>query len=242
MPAEIADQRRDRSVVDIVAGGERPLDSHSPRPPAAPGPPRPEHRSRRWYSGLGMASIRARSASPPGRSNMARSRRPYFSVIGVPTGRREHGLDPRRRDVRHDPVEALAVEVHHPQHLAELRHHRIDQRLPDRALVELGVAHQRDVTTRPRHLEVAADVAVGQRAPDRGGGPDADRAGREVHRVRVLGAARVALQPVEGPELGQVGRVQPAHQVVDGVQHRRGMRLHRHPILRPQTTRSTAPS
>jgi len=39
------------------------------------------HRSRRWYSGLGISSIRRRSASPPGRANSSSSRWPYFRVI-----------------------------------------------------------------------------------------------------------------------------------------------------------------
>jgi len=67
--------------------------------------------------------------------------------------------------------------------------------------------------------------------------PDADRAGGVVHRVRVrvLGPARVALQPAELTQRGQVGLVhQLAEQVVDRMQHRRGMRLHRDPVTRRQ--------
>ena len=52
-------------------------------------------------------------------------------------------------DVGHDAVERLAVEVDDPQHLAEPRDDRVDERLPDRALVELGVAEQRDLRGRP---------------------------------------------------------------------------------------------
>ena len=57
----------------------------------------------------------------------------------------EHRTDPPGGDVRHDPVERLAIEVDDPQHLAEPRDHRVHERLPDRTLVELGVTDKRDV-------------------------------------------------------------------------------------------------
>ena len=76
-------------------------------------------------------------------------------------------------------------------------HHRVGDRLPARALVELGVADQRDLAPADRHVEVAGDVAVGERAPDRRGGAEADRAGRVVDRVGVLRARRVGLQAAE---------------------------------------------
>ncbi len=145
----------------------------------------------------------------------------------LPAGGLEHRLDAAGGDVGDDPVERLAVEVDHPHQLAQRGDHRVDQRLPDRALVELGVADQRDLAPGARRLEVAGDVAVGDRAPDRRRRADPDRAGREVDGVGVLGAARVALQPAEGAQLGQVGAVEPTEQVVDRVQDGRRVRLHR---------------
>ena len=85
----------------------------------------------------------------------------------LPPRRLEHAGEPARRDVRDDAIQRLAVEIDDPQHLAEVRDHRVDQRLPDRALVELGVADQRDLPTALRHVEVPGDVAVRERAPDR---------------------------------------------------------------------------
>ncbi len=144
----------------------------------------------------------------------------------VPAGRLEHRLQPPGRDVRHDAVERLAVEVDDPHHLAELAHHRVRDRLPARALVELGVPDQRDLAAADRDVEVAGGVAVRDRAPDRRGGAEPDRAGRVVDRVRVLRPRRVGLQPAVLPQRREVRAVEPAEQVVERVQDGRRVRLH----------------
>ena len=170
--------------------------------------------------------MRARSAS------QALQPRPVLDHLDVPAGRLEHRRQPAGRDVRHHAVERLAVEVDDPHHLAELGHHRVGDRLPDRALVQLGVADQRDLAAADRHVEVAGHVAVRERAPDRRRRADADRAGRVVDRVGVLRARRVGLQPAELAQRRQVLAVEPAQQVVDRVQDRRRVRLHAHPVGR----------
>ena len=137
----------------------------------------------------------------------------------LPAGGGEHALQPAGRHARHHPVQGLPVEVDDPDHLAQAGDHRVLDCLPDRALVQFGVAEQRVLPSGAGVAE-ARDIAAGDRAPHRGGGADADRTRRVVHRVGVLGAAGVALQTAEGPQRGQVGGVQLAEQVVDGVQHR----------------------
>ena len=180
-------------------------------------------------------SMRLRSSGPPGRSNSASSRPPYFTVIVCQPAASNMLRPATEGDLRHHAVERLAVEVDHPDDLAELRHARVRDRLPDGALVQLGVAHQRELAAHRRRLEaVGVEVAAREGAPDRGGRPDAHRARRVVDRVRVLGAARVALQAAEGAQRLQRGPVQAAEQVVDRVQRRRRVRLHRHPILGAQ--------
>ena len=141
----------------------------------------------------------------------------------------EHACEADGADVGHDPVEALPVEVDDPADLAEVLHHRVEDRLPAGAFVQLGVADQRVWRPVP-----GAHVAAGQRAPDRGGGADADRAGGVVDGVGVFRPARVALQAAELAQGFQLGRRQLAEQVVDGVQHRRGVRFDRHPVLGAQ--------
>ena len=197
------------------------------RPPRAAAAARPRRRAAaagtpRW------ASRRSAPRSASWRGEL----RPVLDHHAVPAGGLEHRREPARRDVRHDAVERLAVEVDDPHHLAEPRHHRVGDRLPARALVELGVADQRDLAAADRHVEVPGDVAVRERAPDRRGRADADRAGRVVDRVGVLGARRVGLQPAELAQRRQVARLEPAEQVVDRVQHRRRVRLDRHAVGR----------
>ena len=158
--------------------------------------------------------------------------RPVLDHHAVPARGLEHRGEPARGDVGHDAVERLAVEVDDPHDLAELRHHRVGDRLPARALVELGVAEQRDLAPADRHVEVPRHVAVRERAPDRRGRADPDRAGRVVDGVGVLRARRVGLQPAELAQRLQVARLEPPEQVVDRVQHRRGVRLDRHAVGR----------
>ena len=138
--------------------------------------------------------------------------RPVLDHLHVPAGRLEHAGQAAGRDVRHHAVERLAVEVDHPHDLAELGHHRVGHRLPDRALVELGVADQRDLAAADRDVEVPGHVAVGERAPHRRGRADADRPGRVVDRVGVLGPRRVRLEPAELAQRasGTHGRAGPA--------------------------------
>ena len=152
--------------------------------------------------------------------------------LGVPAGRLEHPHETSGGDVGDDAVQRLAVEVDDPQHLAQPRHHRVDDRLPHGALVELGVAQQRDLAPAARDVEVPGDVAMGQRAPDRRGGPDPDAPGRVVDGVGVLRAARIGLKAAVLAQARQVGRVQATEQEVDRVQDRRGVRLDRHAVGR----------
>ena len=158
----------------------------------------------------------------------------------LPARRGEHALDAEDPDVGDHPVERLAVHVDDPDDLAQLGHHRVDDRLPAGPLVELGVAEQRVLAAGAADVaghvgpEVMADVAACDRTPYRRGGADADRAGGVVGRVRVLRAARVGLQAAQFAQPGQVGRVKVAEQVIDRVQHRRRVRLDRHPVLAAQ--------
>jgi hypothetical protein len=137
----------------------------------------------------------------------------------VPARGLEHPREPPRGDVGHHPVERLAVEVDDPHDLAEVGDHRVDDRLPARALVELGVADQRDLAPADRRVEVSGDVAVRERAPDRRGGPESDRPGRVVHGVRVLHTGRVGLQAAVLAQRLEPRSVEPAEQEVDRVQH-----------------------
>ena len=67
----------------------------------------------------------------------------------VPAVEPEDLLELHRLDDRDDAVEALAVEVDDPEDVPEAARLRLDDRLPDVALVELGVAEDGDEAPRP---------------------------------------------------------------------------------------------
>ena len=96
------------------------------------------------------------------------------------------------------------------------------------------VADQRDEAAARAAAEVGVDVPAGGRREQRRGRAEADGAGGEVDSVRVLRPARVGLQPAKRAQRGQVGAVQVAQQVLDGVIDRRRVRLHAHPVRRVQ--------
>ena len=152
----------------------------------------------------------------------------------LPAGGLEHRQQAADRHVRHDAVERLPVEVDDPEHLSELCDDRVADRLPDGSLVQLGVAEQGDLAAAAWNVEVPRDVAVGERAPDHLGRPDADRARGVVDRVGVLGPRRIALQPAEVAQPLEERAVELAEQVVDRVQDGGRVRFDRDAVGRPQ--------
>jgi len=93
--------------------------------------------------------------------------------------------------VFHHRVEALAVVVDDPPHVADIVLPALEERLEDVPLVELRVPDERDHA--PRRLvawdEVfQAQIVLGERGEEGDRHPERHRAGREVDVVRVLGA------------------------------------------------------
>ena len=85
---------------------------------------------------------------------------------------------------------------------------------------------------RGRSRAAARSPAPGAEAGQRHA--EADGAGGEIHLRPVLHPARIGLDAAELAQRLQLLPLLPAEQVVHGVEHRPGMRLHRHPVLRPQ--------
>lgn len=148
----------------------------------------------------------------------------------MPAGRLELGpplVDP---DAGHDPVEGLTVEVDDPHDLAQALGCVVGHRFPDVALVQFGVTEEGDEATGRSCTEVGIDIASRRGREEGCRGSEAHRTGREVDLVGILGPRRVGLQPALGPQRRQVGLVESAQEVVDGVQHRRGVGLDADPI------------
>ena len=85
----------------------------------------------------------------------------------------------------------------------------LDQGLVDIALVELGIAHQRDeaATLVVRERAAGGEPVLDQAGEQGDGDPEADRAGGEVDRDPVLGPAGIALRAAEAAEILQRGAV-----------------------------------
>jgi hypothetical protein len=106
------------------------------------------------------------------------------------------GVGERRRqrihlDTRHNPVEAMPIEVDHRHDIVQAGDRRVEQGLPDVALVELGVAEQGDEPRPGRRPEVGVDVAPGRGGEQWSGRAEPDRSGGEVDRITILGQRRV---------------------------------------------------
>ena len=185
-------------------------------------------------------SFAQRAAAGPGEQCF--QERAEFHGDDLPAGGGEHALQAGCGDVRHHPVERLAVEVDDPHDLTEFGDRMIEDCLPHRALVEFGVTDQGVLTPGSGAAEGGVDVSAGDGAPDGSGGTDSHRSGRIVHRIGILGSARVALQTPELAQRGQVRLVEFTEQIVDGVQHRRRVRLDRNPVAGTKLARTTATS
>ena len=148
----------------------------------------------------------------------------------------EDGLEPIREALDHHGVQTLAVVVDDPPDVADVVLPRLHQRLEDVALVELGVARDRDhATLRPLGPELLqSHVVLDERREAGHGHAEADRSGGEIDVVGILRARRVRLRAAESAEAGELVLRLVAQQVLDGVEHRAGVRLHRHPVLHSQ--------
>ena len=192
-----------------------------------------------------------RSTSPPAAPagahrpvarSSACSRRPQRSSSTRQPLARNISASWRGPRVGHDAVEALAIDVDDPQHVAEPPHDLLAQRLPDVALVQLGVADHHDEALGRGAAAVIEQIARGQAAERGGDRAQPHRAGRQIDHARVLAPARIGLQTAEGPERLQIVDAETAAQVLDRVERGRGVRLDRDDVGRAQRRRSTARS
>ena len=224
--AEVLHERGQLVVGDV---GDRRRGRRRRRRPGSAGAARP--RDGRTATGTPRWTWRRcarRSASPPGRVERGRQQVPVLGLDDVPAGAVEELHQLLDLLVGDDAVEALAVRVDDPHHVAEALQRRVGDRLPDVALVELGVAGEGDEPGRApssRPAEVGLDVPAGRGGEERGDDAEPDGPGGEVEDVGVLGPARVRLQPAELAQAGQVRAVELAGEVLDGVVHGRGVRL-----------------
>ena len=125
-----------------------------------------------------------------------------------------------------DAVEALAVEVDDPDHVAEALERRVGDGLPHVALVELGVADEGDEAgvgpVAPKWASMYRRVAAAN------SGATAPSPTEPVEKSNTSGSfvrARVGLQAAELAQAREVAAVELAGEVLDGVEDGRGVRL-----------------
>ena len=136
--------------------------------------------------------------------------------------------------VRHDTIEALAVRVDHPHDVAEALQRRLGDRLEDVALVELGVTAEGDEPGRPATARLVPRCTARRRRT----AGRRRRAPRIPSRKSATSGSFVRLggKPAERPQPRQVRAVELAGEVLDGVIHGRGVRLHGHLVVAGQVT------
>ena len=111
----------------------------------------------------------------------------------------------------------------------------LEEGLEDVAFVELAVAQQSHHAPRRRiigHHLLKPQVVLRERGEGGNGDAEADRSGREIDVVRILGARGVGLGAAEAPEALELVARLPAEQVLDGVIDRARMGFDRDPVLR----------
>ena len=218
---EVTDERGDRRGIGTVAG--QPISQFGRRAPQQP-----------LILGIGHVE----DATPQGVTTGTREQvleqptEPHGDDL--PACRVEHLLEATRGDVRHHSVEGLPVEVDNPDDLAQLTDARIDDGFPHGTLVELGVSDERILPsakpTRGVCGKCGVDEAARHCAPNRCRRTDTHRSRRVVDGIGILGARRVGLQTTVRAQRRQILLVQLTEKVVDGVQHRRRVRLDRHSV------------
>jgi hypothetical protein len=160
-----------------------------------------------------------------------------FQADDLPAHVPEQALEPAEQPVRHHRIQRLAVIIHHPPDIADVMFPAFQQGFVDVALVQLGVAGDRDMSGAGLggiHEAVGPHIVLHQRGEAGQRHSEPDRAGGKVDFRAVLGAGGVGLGAAELPQAGHLFDGLAAEQVVDGVQHRPGMRFHGDPVLRAE--------
>ena len=159
-----------------------------------------------------------------------------FQGDDLPAEGLEDGLDPLPEILPNHAIKALAVVVDDPPAVPKVMLPTLLQAFIDIALVELGIANERDHAadpTRARPL-FGFEIVLDDGGEGRDRHPEPHRARGEIHVIDILGAARIGLRPTVAAKGLQLLLGLQAHQILHGVKHGRSVRLDRDPVLRTQ--------
>ena len=231
---EVGHQRVQRRIVaPLDQGARRRLAREILRQPLAPARPALEGERGVERVRAGVDPVLQRRPAGLGEGGLQQAA--VFQRQHPPADRAEQLVDAPEQPVRDHRIEALAVVVDDPPEIAHVVLPALQQGLEDIALVELGIAHERDHPPLPALEQPAAgEIVLRQRGEHGLRRAEPDRAGREVDVVVVLAARGVGLGAAEAAEALQPVAALAPQQILDGVEHRRRVRLDRNPVLRPQ--------
>jgi len=234
VPGEIGHQPRQRRVVVLVENG---ADAGIPVEvaPQMLAPPLAALVDERRIERIGarIDPLAQMVAVRPGKGGLQFAA--VFQCDDAPAEHLEQRVDAAEQPVGDDGVEALAVVIDDPPEIAYVVLPAFQQRLEDVAFVEFGVAGQRDhAAGRLVGQAVQAQIVLHERGEQRDADAEPDRAGREIDEVAVLGARRISLSAAECAEALELLAALMTKQVVQRMKDRRGVRLHRDAVLRPQ--------
>ena len=198
MAAEVGEQRRERGVVMLLEEGrcrlaELGVDPRAPRRAALIVERRQFGVGQLLEPGLELRMLVERGLQPLA----------VAQLDDAPAAASEDLVEPLEHAVGAGRVEALAVVVDDPPQVADVVLGALDDRFVDIALVELGIADQRDEAAAVLLVQpaVGGEIILHEAGEERDRDAEADRAGREIDRDPVLGPARIALRAAEAAEI-----------------------------------------
>jgi len=161
-----------------------------------------------------------------------------FEDHDLPAEIAEELFEPRPETFADDGVKALPIIVDDPPGIAQSVFPTLEKCLENVALVELGIAEQRNHTAFWSIAELSSftEIILNERGEQCLGDAEADRSCREVDVVGVLGPRGIALRALVASEIFQLLTGLIAEQVLDCVKDRAGMSLYCDPILRAKNT------
>ena len=162
-----------------------------------------------------------------------------FEDHDVPAKIAEHRVELLPKSLPHNGVQRLAIIIDDPPGVAQTLFPAVDQGLVNIALVKFGVADQGDHFAFPPafHPAMGEHVILHDRRKQRLRDPKADGAGGEVHVVSVLGARGIGLRSAKAAEILKLLARLGAKEILDGMEGRAGVWLHRDAIFRAQKSK-----
>ena len=136
----------------------------------------------------------------------------------------------------HHCIKALTVVVDDPPGVAQTVLPALQQGLENVALIHLGIAEQGHHAALGSAGSPAfgAHIVLHQRREQCLRHAEAHRARGEIHVVNILGPRRIGLRAVVAAKPLQLVARLVAKEILNGMEHRACVGLHRHPVLRPE--------